>query len=220
MQAKFNELAVIAESEASRAVAASRGNDPSSTPYRILMVGDSTMKHQFGAACGFLAERHGKRFDPKVCEDRVQVIGQKQPRPTYRLVYYCCKIIHRAPGHLSRESPAIPSSAGDYFPTSNICILPPVGHRQGSATITGGIHISTDSFYQISQAGSAGGCCVDTAGEERGGGRGLCFEYQSYRFLNPSYAGRHEVDAFYFGCGLHLLHITPLRPLEALRTQE
>lgn len=95
MQAKFDELAAIAESEASRAVAASRGDDPSSTPYRILMVGDSTMKHQFGAACGFLAERPGKRFDPKVCEDRAQ-----DRRTKYRLVYFCCKIVYRAPVYL------------------------------------------------------------------------------------------------------------------------
>ena len=66
MQAKFEELAMIAESDAAREVAAARGEDPSAKPYRILMVGDSTMRHQFGAVCGFLAERPGKRFDPNV----------------------------------------------------------------------------------------------------------------------------------------------------------
>ena len=57
---------MMAESDAARAMAAARGDDPSAKPYRILMVEDSTMKHQFGAVCGFLVERPGKRFDMNV----------------------------------------------------------------------------------------------------------------------------------------------------------
>lgn len=35
-------------------------------PYRVTMVGDSTMMQQFGVICAFLAERAGRRFDPAV----------------------------------------------------------------------------------------------------------------------------------------------------------
>lgn len=55
MQAKFDELSEIAENEGKP-----------EHPFRVVMWGDSTMKHQFGAVCGFLAEREGRRFDPSV----------------------------------------------------------------------------------------------------------------------------------------------------------
>lgn len=54
MQAKFDQLAALAEME------------DKAQPYRIVMMGDSTMKHQFGAMCAFLGERPGRRFDPMV----------------------------------------------------------------------------------------------------------------------------------------------------------
>lgn len=54
MQAKFDELVEIAEAENKE------------KPFRILMVGDSTMKHQFGSMCGFLGEREGHRFNSAV----------------------------------------------------------------------------------------------------------------------------------------------------------
>ena len=56
MQAKLDVLAEIAEER----------EDSKTDPYRVLMVGDSTMRHQFGAICGFMGEREGRRFDPEV----------------------------------------------------------------------------------------------------------------------------------------------------------
>ena len=56
MQAKLDTLAVIAEER----------EDTQTDPYRVLMVGDSTMSHQYGAICGFMGEREGRRFDPNV----------------------------------------------------------------------------------------------------------------------------------------------------------
>lgn len=55
MQAKFDELSELAESEENK-----------DEPFLVVMSGDSTMKHQWGAMCGFLAEREGRRFDPMV----------------------------------------------------------------------------------------------------------------------------------------------------------
>ncbi len=56
IQGKLDALAVIAEQ---------RGADKTD-PFRVLMVGDSTMSHQYGAICGFMAEREGRRYDPDV----------------------------------------------------------------------------------------------------------------------------------------------------------
>ncbi|CAM9324458.1 unnamed protein product, partial [Ectocarpus sp. 12 AP-2014] len=92
-------------------------------PFRVLMVGDSTMRHQYGALCGFMGEREGRRYNPR----------------------------------------------------------------------------------------------------EEGGGRGLCFQLDQLRFLDPKRAGETSVDAFYFGSGLHLLHMLPhwpeMNPMEPLRVQ-
>lgn len=57
MQAKLDLLASIAEER----------EDTETEPFRVLMIGDSTMSHQFGAICGFMGEREGRRFDPEVC---------------------------------------------------------------------------------------------------------------------------------------------------------
>lgn len=54
IQAKLDELAEIVEAE------------NKTDPFRVLMAGDSTMKHQFGAICAFLGEREGRRFNPMV----------------------------------------------------------------------------------------------------------------------------------------------------------
>ncbi|CAN0433950.1 unnamed protein product, partial [Ectocarpus fasciculatus] len=56
MQAKLDVLASIAEERA----------DTETEPFRVLMIGDSTMSHQFGAICGFMGEREGRRYDPEV----------------------------------------------------------------------------------------------------------------------------------------------------------
>lgn len=55
MQAKIDELALIAEAQ-----------EDATEPFRVMMVGDSTMEHQYGVVCAFLAEREGRRFDPEV----------------------------------------------------------------------------------------------------------------------------------------------------------
>ena len=69
---------------------------------------------------------------------------------------------------------------------------------------------------QESQNGTPG-CCIDT---KEGGGRGLCFDYTWFRFLDPKTAGQKKTDAYYFGCGLHLFHMAPAGPVEAVRVQE
>lgn len=56
IQPRIDALAALAEAE---------GKD-GSPPYLVTMVGDSTMMHQHGAMCSFLAERPGRRFDPAV----------------------------------------------------------------------------------------------------------------------------------------------------------
>lgn len=49
----------------------------------------------------------------------------------------------------------------------------------------------------------------------------MCFELNNYRFLSPKRYEGMEVDAFYFGAGLHLLHMTYGNVLlEPLRVQE
>ncbi|CAN0256736.1 unnamed protein product [Pylaiella littoralis] len=130
VQAKFDVLASIAEER----------EHTETEPYRVLMVGDSTMGHQFGAVCGFMGERGGRRYDPEVRA------SQKK-----------------------------------------------------------------------------NGCCMDTLSEEEGGGRGLCFEYDKFRFVDPKRPEETTVDAYYFGSGLHLLHMYPhwpeLNPMEPLRIQ-
>ena len=75
---------------------------------------------------------------------------------------------------------------------------------------------------QEEQRGSPG-CCMDTLPKEDGGGRGLCFQYDQFRFLDPRRPERTKVDAYYFGSGLHLLHMYPhwpeMDPMEPLRIQ-
>ena len=56
MQGKIDELVEIAEAR-----------EDAKEYYRVTMVGDSTMEHQYGVVCSFLAEREGSRFDPEVC---------------------------------------------------------------------------------------------------------------------------------------------------------
>lgn len=63
MQARIDELAVIAEA---------RGD--TTDYFRVMMVGDSTMEHQYGVVCSFLGEREGRRFDREVCALRSRKI--------------------------------------------------------------------------------------------------------------------------------------------------
>lgn len=62
MQTKLDELSQLAEAEATLA------EGKRLKPYQVLMVGDSTIRHQYGAICGFLGERKGLRFDPAVSD--------------------------------------------------------------------------------------------------------------------------------------------------------
>ncbi|CAM9179910.1 unnamed protein product [Ectocarpus sp. 12 AP-2014] len=130
MQAKLDVLAALVENQQ---------GGRREKPFRVLMVGDSTMRHQYGALCGFMGEREGRRYNPR--------------RAQY-------------------------------------------GHP---------------------------GCCMDTLRKEEGGGRGLCFQLDQLRFLDPKRAGETSVDAYYFGSGLHLLHMLPhwpeMNPMEPLRVQ-
>ena len=67
MQAKLDNLAAIAEER----------EDTQTNPYLVLMVGDSTMSHQFGSVCGFMAEREGRRFDPEVRKCAAFLVGSQ-----------------------------------------------------------------------------------------------------------------------------------------------
>ncbi|CAN0429265.1 unnamed protein product [Ectocarpus fasciculatus] len=129
MQPKLDVLAAMVEDQDQQGTSSEK-------PFRVLMVGDSTMSHQYGAICAFMGEREGRRYNP-----------------------------------------------------------------------------------EVSQHGSPG-CCMDTLDE---GGRGLCFEFDQFRFLDPKRAAKTSVDAYYFGSGLHLLHMYPhwpeMNPMEPLRVQ-
>lgn len=57
MQAKFDEISRIAEAQVNK-----------TESFRVLMVGDSTMRHQFGAMCAFLGENQRSLFDIGVGE--------------------------------------------------------------------------------------------------------------------------------------------------------
>lgn len=57
IQPRLDRLVAIAEAE---------GGEGTTEPFRVAMVGDSTMMHQNGGICAFLAERPGRRFDPAV----------------------------------------------------------------------------------------------------------------------------------------------------------
>ena len=68
MQAKIDELARIVEAR-----------EDNSEYFRVMMVGDSTMEHQYGAVCSFLGEREGRRFDPEVFQLRTRVRVSPSP---------------------------------------------------------------------------------------------------------------------------------------------
>lgn len=56
IQGRIDALAALVESE----------GDEDSAPYLVTMVGDSTMMQQHGVVCAYLAQREGRRFDPRV----------------------------------------------------------------------------------------------------------------------------------------------------------
>ena len=55
MQNRIDDLAKIAEAR-----------EDTTDYFRVMMVGDSTMEHQYGNICSFFGERKGRRFDPEV----------------------------------------------------------------------------------------------------------------------------------------------------------
>lgn len=67
---------------------------------------------------------------------------------------------------------------------------------------------------------------MDTLPKEQGGGRGICFQFDKFRFLDPRRPGNRDprVGVYYFGSGLHLLHMLPSwpesDPIDPLRTQQ
>ena len=61
MQRRVDELAVIAEAR-----------EDTTDYFRVMMVGDSTMEHQYGVVCAFLGEREGRRFDREVWTPRLR----------------------------------------------------------------------------------------------------------------------------------------------------
>lgn len=98
VQPRINQLvAAIAESE--KAANGSGGEAGSSCnktePFRVALVGDSTMMMQSGVICAFLGERPGRRFDPAVSDGylRANTISRlKRKRETWRgLSRYPCR---------------------------------------------------------------------------------------------------------------------------------
>lgn len=77
VQPRIDELAALAEAERNEGDA-SRGDEGGTLqPFRVAMVGDSTMMQQHGVICAFLAERAGSLFDPAVRETRVGYTGAR-----------------------------------------------------------------------------------------------------------------------------------------------
>lgn len=67
VQPRIDQLvAAIAASET--ATSRRGGGDVKAEPFRVALVGDSTMMMQSGVICAFLAERPGRRFDPAVSD--------------------------------------------------------------------------------------------------------------------------------------------------------
>ncbi|CAM9128393.1 unnamed protein product [Discosporangium mesarthrocarpum] len=64
-----------------------------------------------------------------------------------------------------------------------------------------GIHFNPEEHL-----GQYPGCCIDTT---PGGGRGLCFRYKWWKFLDRHRYRHLEADVVYFNSGLHLLHMSP-----------
>ncbi|CAN0137112.1 unnamed protein product [Ectocarpus sp. 6 AP-2014] len=63
VQPRIDKLAALAEAERNGGDASSSGGRGTQQPFRVAMVGDSTMMQQHGVICAFLAERVGSLFD-------------------------------------------------------------------------------------------------------------------------------------------------------------
>lgn len=70
VQPRIDQLvAVIAESETATSRRSGEGSSgDKAEPFRVALVGDSTMMMQSGVICAFLGERPGRRFDPAVSQ--------------------------------------------------------------------------------------------------------------------------------------------------------
>ncbi|CAN0180010.1 unnamed protein product [Pylaiella littoralis] len=138
IQPRIDELAALVESDREKS---------HSGPFRVTMVGDSTMMQQHGAVCSFLGERPGRRFDPSKHQEEC-------------------------------------------------CIDTPPQRSQSSKKAALDIHTETN-------LGNS------EMGTEEEGGRGLCFRHHDKHFLDdPEWESLGSPDAVYFGCGLHLMHMS------------
>ncbi|CAB1104567.1 unnamed protein product [Ectocarpus sp. CCAP 1310/34] len=63
VQPRIDKLAALAETERNWGDASSSGGRGTQQPFRVAMIGDSTMMQQHGVICAFLAERAGSLFD-------------------------------------------------------------------------------------------------------------------------------------------------------------
>ncbi|CAM9442635.1 unnamed protein product, partial [Scytosiphon promiscuus] len=75
-QPRIDELAALAEAEAAEngrngigGDTGIDGNGGHAEPFRVAMVGDSTMMQQHGVICAFLGERADRRFDPAMHQE-------------------------------------------------------------------------------------------------------------------------------------------------------
>lgn len=67
-QPRIDQLAALVESSEREGEGGSDhdGDSGGRGPFRVALVGDSTMMQQHGVLCAFLGERPGRRFDPSV----------------------------------------------------------------------------------------------------------------------------------------------------------
>lgn len=66
-QPRINQLVGLAEARSEGEGEGSSDHDGGGGgPFRVTLVGDSTMMQQHGVLCAFLGERPGRRFDPAV----------------------------------------------------------------------------------------------------------------------------------------------------------
>lgn len=77
VQPRIDKLAALAEADRNGGDASSSGGGGTQQPFRVAMVGDSTMMQQHGVICAFLAERAGSLFDAAVRGIRVGCTGAR-----------------------------------------------------------------------------------------------------------------------------------------------
>eukprot|EP00752_Nemacystus_decipiens_P015670 g13984.t1 len=83
VQPRIDQLVALAESERDGKGVGDVDADGGGEPFRLTLVGDSTMMQQHGVLCAFLGERPGRRFDPAVHQEEccVDTLPRGHPQP-------------------------------------------------------------------------------------------------------------------------------------------